>query len=139
MRPLLDYKALFRDYASYHTHPKNRLLHCFGIPLIVFCVVRWSQFGPCRFPWAALFLLVYAAWDFKLGAAMTAVVAVMAAIGPLVGLWTVAALFVFGWLLQFLGHWVFEGKSPAFARNLVHLLVGPAFILHEITGLGRPR
>ncbi len=36
-----------------------------------------------------------------------------------------AALFVLGWIFQFVGHAVYEKKQPAFTRNLVHLLVGP--------------
>lgn len=34
------------------------------------------------------------------------------------------ALFVVGWILQFLGHAI-EGNQPAFFRNPVYLLVGP--------------
>jgi uncharacterized membrane protein YGL010W len=35
--------------------------------------------------------------------------------------------FVVGWIFQFVGHG-YEGKKPAFLRNLVHLLVGPLWI-----------
>jgi len=38
--------------------------------------------------------------------------------------WKVAlGLFVFGWILQFVGH-VFEGKPPAFFSNPLFLFVG---------------
>jgi uncharacterized membrane protein YGL010W len=37
------------------------------------------------------------------------------------------ALFVAGWALQFLGHFI-EGNQPAFFRNPVYLLVGPAWL-----------
>ncbi len=40
--------------------------------------------------------------------------------------WAIAA-FVAGWILQFVGH-AYEGKSPAFLTNLVHLLVGPLWV-----------
>ena len=51
------------------------------------------------------------------------------------GLWAVAlTLFVLGWVFQFVGHYVYEKKSPAFARNLVHLLVGPLWILARVIG-----
>ena len=43
--------------------------------------------------------------------------------------WGVGA-FVLGWVFQFVGHhW--EGRKPAFADDLVGLLVGPAFVLGE--------
>lgn len=37
------------------------------------------------------------------------------------------ALFVVGWILQFVGHAI-EGNSPAFFSNPVYLLVGPAWV-----------
>jgi uncharacterized membrane protein YGL010W len=40
------------------------------------------------------------------------------------GLWWLAlALFVVGWVLQFIGHW-FEGKPPEFFKDWRFLLVG---------------
>jgi uncharacterized membrane protein YGL010W len=37
------------------------------------------------------------------------------------------ALFIFGWILQFVGHAI-EGNQPAFFRNPVYLLVGPLWL-----------
>ena len=37
------------------------------------------------------------------------------------------AMFVVGWILQFLGHFI-EGNQPAFFRNPVYLLVGPLWL-----------
>ena len=37
-----------------------------------------------------------------------------------------------GWVLQFIGHGVYEKRSPAFVRNLVHLLIGPLWILRAM-------
>ena len=39
-------------------------------------------------------------------------------------------LFVLGWVIQFVGHW-WEGRKPAFADDLVGLLVGPMFVVAE--------
>ncbi|HEY9402972.1 MAG TPA: DUF962 domain-containing protein, partial [Pyrinomonadaceae bacterium] len=36
-------------------------------------------------------------------------------------------LFVAGWVLQFVGHWI-EGNQPAFFRNPIYLLIGPLWI-----------
>jgi uncharacterized membrane protein YGL010W len=38
------------------------------------------------------------------------------------------ALFVVGWIFQFIGHAI-EGNQPAFFRNPVYLLVGPWWLL----------
>jgi uncharacterized membrane protein YGL010W len=48
--------------------------------------------------------------------------------------------FVVGWIIQFIGHY-YEGKKPAFADDLVGLLVGPMFVTAELLftlGLARP-
>ena len=50
------------------------------------------------------------------------------------------ALFVVGWILQFVGHWI-EGNQPAFFRNPVYLLIGPLWIVRRAlsaVGLAKP-
>lgn len=42
-----------------------------------------------------------------------------------------AALFVGGWALQFVGHYVFEGNRPAFYGDPYYLLVGPVWVAAE--------
>jgi uncharacterized membrane protein YGL010W len=101
-----------------------------GIPLIVFCVVRWTQPAGSAFPLAAFALPLYYYWSPAGGLGMTAMVAAMAAAARPLPAAAFPAIFVGGWALQFLGH-KFEGKSPAFLRNLLHFLVGPAWILRE--------
>ncbi len=85
--------SFLETYREKHQHPANRLLHSFGIPIIVISipVVFWN-------------------WQWALG------------------------LFVFGWILQFIGHAI-EGNSPAFFSNPVHLIVGPIFIIRKYLGL----
>jgi uncharacterized membrane protein YGL010W len=48
---------------------------------------------------------------------------------PLLG----ASMFVFGWVLQFVGH-AFEGKAPSFFSDPKFLLVGAAWFLKKVTG-----
>jgi len=48
--------------------------------------------------------------------------------------------FVVGWIIQFVGHY-YEGKKPAFADDLVGLLIGPMFVTAEALfamGMARP-
>src|ERR1051326_285835 len=40
------------------------------------------------------------------------------------------ALFVTGWIFQFVGHAI-EGNSPAFFRNPVYLIVGPVWLVRR--------
>lgn len=48
---------------------------------------------------------------------------------PLLG----AGLFVFGWILQFVGH-AFEGKAPSFFSDPRFLLVGAMWFVNKVTG-----
>lgn len=45
------------------------------------------------------------------------------------------AMFVFGWILQFVGH-AFEGKAPSFFSDPKFLLIGPLWFIKKITGRG---
>lgn len=131
---MLDWNALSKDYARYHTHPLNRLTHIFGIPMIMFWVVRLTQVGTFPIPLAAGFLILYAFWDLDLAIVMGALMLAMALAAPFVGHPAMWAIFIAGWILQFAGHTFFEKKSPAFAKNFIHILVGPMWILGEVLG-----
>lgn len=132
----LDYAELSADYGEYHRTPGNRVCHEFGIPLIAYAVVAWSRVGSA-FPIAALILPVYFLWDYRIGALMTSFVAVSALLAARVPAWSSWAAFVLGWAFQFAGHAFYEKKRPAFAKNLAHLLIGPAWVAAELAGLGK--
>jgi uncharacterized membrane protein YGL010W len=44
-----------------------------------------------------------------------------------------AALFIFGWILQFVGH-AFEGKPPSFFSDPRFLLIGPMWFVKKLRG-----
>jgi uncharacterized membrane protein YGL010W len=45
--------------------------------------------------------------------------------------WRLAlAMFVVGWIFQFVGHLI-EGNQPAFFRNPVYLLIGPMWLVRR--------
>ena len=51
------------------------------------------------------------------------------------GLWRAAlALFVIGWILQFIGHY-FEGKPPEFFKDWRFLFVGLRWWLKKVVGI----
>ena len=41
------------------------------------------------------------------------------------------AVFVVGWIFQFIGHAI-EGNQPAFFKNPMYLLVGPAWLVRRV-------
>jgi uncharacterized membrane protein YGL010W len=133
----------FADYASHHQTAGNQLCHSIGIPLIVFSLIALLQqvplmaVGGYTVTLAEVLIvgatLYYLTLDAVLAGGMLAFSAASLFVGRSLP-WTVSlALFVFGWILQFVGHYVYEKRSPAFLKNLTHLLVGPLWILAKAT------
>ncbi len=96
------------EYGHSHQHPINRVCHTFGIPMIAVSVLLAAGLG---------------------------IVALAGQSGPLAstGWWTVGALFVVGWVLQFIGHAV-EGKPPEFFRDWRFLFVGLRWWVAKMSG-----
>ncbi|HEY6843801.1 MAG TPA: Mpo1-like protein [Thermoanaerobaculia bacterium] len=128
-----DINALFADYASHHQTKGNKWFHRFGIPLIMLTLIGMLA----RVPAAAIALIVvseivYAILDWRLAAIMLVVSAAFYFIGAALPFWINVALFVLGWIFQFIGHSVYEKRQPAFLKNALHLLVGPLWILNDV-------
>jgi uncharacterized membrane protein YGL010W len=135
----------FRDYASYHVTSGNKLFHRIGIPLIVFSlfgmlsrlVLVQSPRIDAAIVLIALATIYYLTLDVTLAIAMAIASAILYYLGLYVPFAVHVALFVLGWIAQFIGHLVYEKKSPAFTRNLVHLLIGPLWILADALPFAR--
>jgi uncharacterized membrane protein YGL010W len=123
----------FAEYASYHTDRRNLICHEIGIPLIVwslFSLLALVKIGPIDLALivAALVIIFYFTLDVKLALVALVAFAALYLLGRITP-WPVAVgAFVLGWIFQFVGHG-YEGKKPAFLNNLVHLLVGPLWIV----------
>jgi uncharacterized membrane protein YGL010W len=79
-------------------------------------------------------LLYYLTLDWKLAVPFGLLAAGLYFLGratPLAWLW---AIFVLGWIFQGIGHYRYEKKSPAFFKNLEHLLIGPLWIFARMIG-----
>lgn len=124
---------LLAHYARSHRHPANELIHVVAIPAIMLSIVGLLF---AIHPWVAyvfvaaslvyyallrspVFLVVMLAWTGVLLAAVHA-------LGNLV-LPVSAAIFVVGWVFQFIGHRI-EGMKPSFFEDLQYLYVGPLFV-----------
>jgi len=132
--------ALFTDYAAYHQTPGNKAFHRLGIPMIMLSAIGMLarvHLGPvdAAMVLIALAEIYYLAVEWRLGALMLVVSVGFYFLGLLIPFWINVALFVLGWIFQFIGHKVYEHKNPAFFRNFVHLLVGPLWILNGFVPL----
>ena len=134
-------------YLRYHRHPKNKLAHFFGVPLIMFSLfvllglVR-LQLGDVSVTAASVLAITVLVYYFRLDAvlavAMTLFTAVLliaanrvCTLGPATALTVFALAFVGGWILQLVGH-VFEGRRPALVDNVFQALIAPIFLMAEV-------
>ena len=142
MSPTL--KAHFADYAAFHGTAGNKACHYVGIPLIVLSIlallarVPLFEVGGFTVTAAEVFLVLVTAYyltlDTVLAVIMLAASAALLALGRPLPVAVSVALFVLGWIFQFVGHYVYEKRAPAFYRNLAHLLVGPLWIVAKAVG-----
>jgi uncharacterized membrane protein YGL010W len=143
------------QYAGYHRDKRNVLTHFVGIPMIVLAVLvflsRWIflqvavpvgedvRIVSITFALIAglLVSLYYLRLDVRYGLTMTLLIGAACWVASQVAkqsfsTWLIAgvALFVVGWIFQFVGHH-FEGKKPAFVDDLMGLIIGPLFVVAE--------
>ena len=134
----------FADYAAFHKTAGNKVCHSFGIPIIVLASlallarVPLFSIGGFTVTLAEVLIVVFVAYyrtlDAALAGLMLATYAVLDVAGRFIPPLPALGLFVFGWILQGVGHWVYEKNSPAFFRNFVHLAVGQLWILAKAVG-----
>ena len=142
---------LMVQYAHYHRDRRNIATHLVGIPLIFLSigvllleptwVIEGQTVSLAWMAWALTSVWYLTRGDLLLGLATTLVNGALIALAHQVpdlsaalGLpvWqTGVALFVIGWLCQFVGHYL-EGRKPAFVDDVVGLLVGPMFVVGEV-------
>ena len=141
----------FKDYEQYHRNPGNKLTHLFGIPLVLFSlvgllakVVVWSAAPDSLFPIdLGLMLMAFGGLfalrvDWKLGIPFCLYAYLNYLVARHLGLSALLVLQISGWILQLVGHFVYEKKSPAFLTSLEHLFIGPMWIFAWIIRYYRP-
>lgn len=144
-----DIHTLFDDYAAYHRTPGNKFFHRLGIPMIMLTLigmltrVRLFEAGGVAVDAAILLIaasgIYYLMLEWRIGLAMIAVSVGFYFLGRAMPMWLNLSLFVLGWILQFVGHSVYEKRKPAFMTNFVHLLIGPLWILNDAVPVVKAR
>ena len=143
--------ALMVQYAHYHRDRRNIATHLLGVPLIFMAigimltqpewVVGDRVVSPAWLVWGLTSLWYLSRGNFLLGLATTVVngllIALAHELAPMAAplglqVWQLGlAIFVVGWITQFVGHY-YEGRKPAFVDDIVGLLVGPMFVVGEV-------
>lgn len=135
-------------YEAYHKHALNKATHFIGIPVIVFSILiplSWLKLPMGHLSLngamvlAAVVLGYYFALDTALALGMTLFLVPTLLLAHGVAQWPFAAglicalgCFTGGWIVQFIGHAVFEKRKPAFTDNLFQLVIGPIFMCAEL-------
>ena len=143
MKTSLDHLS---QYAFYHQNRKNIATHFVGIPMIFMAVVillsrpQFFIFGLGLSPAiiaAVISGVFYIHLDKRVGALMVGLLILslwfatyVTAQSTIFWLATGIGLFVFGWVFQFIGHYI-EGKKPAFVDDIIGLVIGPFFVVVE--------
>jgi uncharacterized membrane protein YGL010W len=137
-----DIRAAFADYASHHQTRGNKWFHRFGIPMIMLTLigmlvrVHVATVSGFRIDAGmiliAIAVIYYLMLEWRLAIPMLIVSIAFYLLGAWLPMSANVALFILGWIFQFIGHSVYEHRQPAFFRNVVHLLIGPLWILNDV-------
>ncbi len=141
----------FAEYAESHQDHANETIHWLCVPVIFYSVLGllWSLPVPAPqaaaapwFTWAEPAILAALVFYFRLSAPLAfglfffmslcyVLIEWQARRCP-VPVWKSSLLlFVVAWIGQFIGHRI-EGQKPSFLKDVVFLLIGPAWLLHFI-------
>ena len=142
------FRSQLASYASVHRDWRNKATHFVGIPVIVFSLLLilslWRlEVGERQWTlslavaivavlgWMALDLGIGIVMGLLMAIAWYAAHALAGALGSVQAVWfAFFALFVGGWILQFVGHH-YEGKRPALIDNIFQAFIGPVFLVAE--------
>jgi uncharacterized membrane protein YGL010W len=137
-------RARLDEYEGFHRSAKNELCHFLGIPSIIvgtaalLSLLPVANLAAWRLTLAELVVLAIVIFYVSSARWLGVVTGVLLVLLEFAGRtlpWAVGlGLFLGGWAVQFFGHAVYEKRSPAFLRNLLHLLVGPAWLVERALG-----
>lgn len=134
---LTNLQYWFMEYKKDHMTEGNIKTHYVGVPFVTFSLIGLLNeltFKLANTPLSASMILVaigmlwYLLLDFKLAALIALPMFALYFGSLLVSFEAHIALHIIGWVFQLLGHYKYEGRSPAFFKSLPQLLIGPIFI-----------
>lgn len=127
---------LLESYEKNHQNPINEAIHIIAIPLIMFSILGMTA----AFDIFLEYILVGIVFFYYLKLSKTAALLMLVWLLIYLGLVVLLKpyiieisilLFAFGWILQFLGHFI-EGKRPSFFEDLRYFLIGPLFVVQKV-------
>ncbi len=139
----------FNDYSNFHRSAGNKVAHYFGITFIIVSLFgllsHWTvpievfeNYQYFQVDGGSILLVLGAIWylflDWKIAIPFGLFLTGLYFLGRVIPVPINWGMFVAGWILQGIGHVVYEKKSPAFFKNLTHLLIGPLWVFSKLIG-----
>ena len=144
----------FSEYGESHRNPTNKLIHWICVPLIFYSVIALLSSIPndlfikitgdsdgIIWHWGTVAVILSLFFYLWLSPVLTIGMAFFSSfcISVILMLRTVGisplpsaiVIFAIAWVGQFYGHKL-EGKKPSFLKDMLFLLIGPAWLLHQI-------
>ena len=127
---------LLESYEKNHQNPINEAIHIIAIPLIMFSILGMTAAFDIFLEYILVGIVVFYYLKLSKTAALLMLVWLLIYLGLVVLLKPYIIeisilLFAFGWILQFLGHFI-EGKRPSFFEDLRYFLIGPLFVVQKV-------
>ena len=127
---------LLESYEKNHQNPINEAIHIIAIPLIMFSILGMTAAFDIFLEYILVGIVIFYYLKLSKIAALLMLVWLLIYLGLviLLKLYIIEIsilLFAFGWILQFLGHFI-EGKRPSFFEDLRYFLIGPLFVAQKV-------
>ena len=126
---------LLESYEKSHQNPINEAIHIIAIPLIMFSILGMTAAFDIFLEYILAGVVIFYYLKLSKIAALLMLVWLLIYLGLVVLfkpyiIEISILLFAFGWILQFLGHFI-EGKRPSFFEDLRYFLIGPLFVVQK--------
>ena len=127
---------LLESYEKNHQNPINEAIHIIAIPLIMFSILGMTAAFDIFLEYILVGIVIFYYLKLSKIAALLMLVWLLIYLGLVALLRPYIieislSLFVLGWILQFLGHFI-EGKRPSFFEDLRYFLIGPLFVVQKV-------
>ncbi len=149
---LNKFQIFFYNYGIYHYDSVNVAIHIICIPILTITLIRMLDYYSLfylnsQLPYGLIFGvfvgLLYIYVDLFSGILTISMYLILESLylkdqTPILGyaqIDFIIYLHIACWILQFIGHGVFEGRKPALMDNILLTLNAPIFVTLEILGL----
>jgi uncharacterized membrane protein YGL010W len=133
-QPSIVCQEWLRNYQNDHRHPTNHLIHCFGIPLIFMSLIGLLNLlninGYGLGNWSLVLISVfYLIHDTKASVIVIPLMVVAGWFSSQLGWLSLGVIFLLSWVIQVIGHRIYDKNNPSTLKSLIYLLIAPLYLV----------